>query len=124
MLKVSPYSVTGTGAVPAMGLGWVGLLCLPQGRCGRAGHYLGSVHQPPGVEQAEAVLVAVAEASLVRVPLGVAVLVLQGHTGGSAHLGAQQPEPPGMKGGRPRHMPRVGKQTDTALLERNRLIFV
>lgn len=44
---------------------------------GRGGSYLGSVHQPPRVQQPEAVLMAVAEARPVGVPLGVTVLVLQ-----------------------------------------------
>lgn len=41
------------------------------------GHYLGSVDQPPSVEQAKPVLVTVAEAGLVGVPLGTMVFVLQ-----------------------------------------------
>lgn len=51
--------------------------------CGGAGavNYLGSIDQPPGVEQAEAVLVAVTEASLVGVPDGMMIFVLQDNRG-------------------------------------------
>lgn len=100
---VSPHSITRTGHIPAMGLGFS---ACPQSRCRRAGNYLGSIHQPPGVEQAEAMLVAVAEARLVCVPLGVMVLVLQRHTGCSAYLvDTSSLKPPVLKGRRPRHIP-------------------
>lgn len=76
MATVSPHGVASTG---------LSLLCLPPGHAwDREGDYLGSVHQPPGVQQAEAVLVAVAEAGLVDVPLGVTILVLKKK--GRAHL--------------------------------------
>lgn len=71
-------------------------------------------------------LVAVAEASLVRVPPGVTVLVLQRHTGCSAYLGGhQQPETPRPEGREAQTNPTVvGKKTHMALLERDRLTFV
>lgn len=59
---VSPHGTASTGPVSVLG---------------RGGSYLGSVHQPPRVQQPEAVLMAVAEARPVGVPLGVTVLVLQ-----------------------------------------------
>lgn len=77
-----------TGPVTRLGLLWRG-----------GGSYLGRVDQPPGVEQAEAVLVAVAEASLVGVPLGVAILVLQGNAGYRGERGS--PAKPGLAGRRP-----------------------
>lgn len=71
-------------------------------------------------------LVAVAEARLVRVPLGVAVLVLQkhhkgcsGYVGGHQQLGTHRAEGKEAQ----THPTVVGKQTHMALLERNRLIF-
>jgi len=108
------------------------LLCLPRGDAWDVeGSYLGRVHQPPGVQQAEAVLMAVAEAGLVDVPLRVTILVLKRNAGHSRYPGAHRhPRKPGAKGTGPegkeaqKQPTAAGKQTLMALLERNRLTFV
>lgn len=125
----SPHGVASTGPVPTTGLCW---LHLPMGHTwDREGNYLGSIHQPPGIQQAKAMLMAMAEAGLVDVPLRVAILVLKRNAGHSRYLGGhQQPGKPRGKGTRPegkeaqKHPTAAGKQTHMALLERNRLTFV